>query len=110
MLSREERNSSLVVIDVELCIGVRSTRCFEGDAHVVFTNDIVEVAVTEGTILVENFVHDVLEQVNNVALQIRSVETTYPGIDFALVTGHHRGDVVLHDTDESVLVRDGRHP
>jgi hypothetical protein len=38
------------------------------------------------------------------------VERTYPSVDLALVTGHHGGDVVLQDTDESVLIRDGRDP
>ena len=38
------------------------------------------------------------------------MDGTYPGVDLALVAGHHGGDVVLQDTDESVLVRDGRDP
>jgi hypothetical protein len=35
---------------------------------------------------------------------------SYPGVDLALVTGHQCGNVVLHDTDEGVLVRDGGDP
>ncbi len=31
---------------------------------------------------------------------------TYPGVDLALVVGHHGRDVVLHHVDEGVLVPD----
>lgn len=37
-------------------------------------------------------------------------DMSYPGVDLALVTGHHCGNVVLHDADEGVLVRDGGDP
>lgn len=39
------RGISLVIIDVELRIWVRSTGCFEGDPYKVFSNYIVEDAV-----------------------------------------------------------------
>jgi hypothetical protein len=35
-----------------------------------------------------------------------SREGTYPGVDLALVVGHHGCDVVLHHVDEGVLVPD----
>lgn len=59
---------SLVVVDVELCIWVCSTSCFESDLYKVFADDIVEDTVTKGTILVEYFVYNVLRLVSNVAL------------------------------------------
>ena len=34
------------------------------------------------------------------------MDGTYPGVDLALVVGHHGGDVVLHHVDEGVLVPD----
>lgn len=43
---RAKGYNSLVVIDVELCIWVRSTGRFESDADIVFSNYIVEDAVT----------------------------------------------------------------
>lgn len=51
---------SLVIVDVELCIGVCSASSLESDTHVVLTDDIVEDAVTEGAVLVEDFVQDIL--------------------------------------------------
>jgi hypothetical protein len=59
---------SLVVIDVELGIWVNSTSCFESDPHVVFTDNPLEDTVTKGTILVENFIQNVLGSISNVAL------------------------------------------
>ena len=59
--SKGERKNSLVVVDVQLGVGVGSTGGLESDAHVVLTNDLVEVAVTEGAVLVEDFVDDVLK-------------------------------------------------
>jgi len=32
------------------------------------------------------------------------MDVTYPSVDLALVTVHDRGDVVLHDIDQGVLV------
>jgi hypothetical protein len=57
---RAQRFNSLVVVDVELRIWVRSTSCFESDPHKVLTNDVVENAVPQRTILIENLVHNVL--------------------------------------------------
>ena len=39
-----------------------------------------------------------------------AINLTYPGVDLALVTVHHRGNVILHDICQSCLVSDGRHP
>jgi hypothetical protein len=38
------------------------------------------------------------------------IDFTYPGVDLTLVTIHHRGNVVLHDIDQSCFVPDGRDP
>jgi hypothetical protein len=43
---RAKGHNSLVIIDVELRIWVRSTGCFESDPYKVFSNHIVEDAVT----------------------------------------------------------------
>jgi hypothetical protein len=51
---------SLVIVDVELCIGVYSASGLESDTHVVLADDIVEDAVTEGAVLVEYFIQDIL--------------------------------------------------
>lgn len=59
--SKGEKKNSLVVVDVQLGVRVRSTGGLESDAHVVLTNDLVEVAVTEGAVLVEDFVDDILK-------------------------------------------------
>lgn len=41
---------------------------------------------------------------------MRFDDRSYPGVDLALVAGHQRGNMVLHDADESVLVCDGGYP
>ena len=67
-MKRAEGCDSLVVVDVELCIWVCSTSCFESDPHKVFAEDSKEDTVTKGTILVENFVYNVLRVISKVAL------------------------------------------
>jgi hypothetical protein len=68
MHHEKSRNNSLVVIDVELRIWVCSTGCLESNSYVIFSNHIVEDAVTERAILVENLVHNVLGKVSDVPL------------------------------------------
>jgi hypothetical protein len=65
---KAEGYDSLVVVDVELCLWVCGTSCFEGDPNKVFTKDIGEDTATKGTILVEDLIHDVLVLISNIAL------------------------------------------
>ena len=39
-----------------------------------------------------------------------AIGLTYPGVDLALITVHHCGDMVLHDIDQSGFVSDRRDP
>lgn len=50
----------LVVIDVKLCIRVCSTSRLESDPHKVLADNIVKDTVAQGTILVEDFIQNIL--------------------------------------------------
>lgn len=50
----------VVVVDVQLAGGVGSTSGLEGDADVVLADDVEPVAFPEGSVLVEDLVHNVL--------------------------------------------------
>ena len=80
--------NSLVVVDVQLGVGVGGTSSLESDADKVLTEDTVEDAVAQGTVLVEDLVDNV------------------PGVDLALVAAHHVGDVVLENLGQGVAVVD----
>lgn len=53
-------NVKVVVVDVELAVGVGLTSGLEGNADVVFADDVEPVALPESSILVEDLVDDVL--------------------------------------------------
>jgi len=78
----------VVVVDVQLGVGVGGTGGLEGNADVVFTDDLHEDVVAESTVLVKGLVNNV------------------PGVDLALEVGHDLSDVVLHDVGEGGLVVD----
>lgn len=50
----------VVVVDVEFCVWVGGAGGVEGDADVVFAQDLVPVGLAEGAVFVEDFVGDVL--------------------------------------------------
>lgn len=53
-------NIKVVVVDVELAVGVSGASGLEGDADVVLADDVEPVALSEGSVLVEDLVDDVL--------------------------------------------------
>lgn len=53
-------NVKVVVVDVELAVGVGGAGGLEGNADVVLADDIEPVALSEGSVLVEDLVDDVL--------------------------------------------------
>jgi hypothetical protein len=91
LLSKRWR-SLLVVVDVALSSGVSLLGSLESNADKVLTEDVVEDAGTEATVLLEHLVDDV------------------PGVDLALEVSHDAADVVLHDSGQGGLVPDGADP
>lgn len=73
------RGNALVVVDVELASRVGAARMLERDADEALAHDAAEYGLTEGTVLVEDFVYDV------------------PVEDLAREAAHDTGDVVLDD-------------
>jgi hypothetical protein len=53
-------NVKVVVVDVQLGAGVSGACRLEGNADVVLADDLHPVALSEGSVLVENLVADVL--------------------------------------------------
>jgi hypothetical protein len=52
----------VIVVDVELGAGVDGSCGTEGDVDEVFAQDPVEDAVTEGTVVLENLIADILHR------------------------------------------------
>lgn len=71
--------NALVIVDVELASRVGVARVLERDADEALAHDAAEHGLTEGTVLVEDFVYDV------------------PVEDLAREAAHDTGDVVLDD-------------
>jgi len=95
----------IVVVDVELAVGVDRASRLEGNADVVLADDLEPVAVSKGSVFVEDFVDDVLRLLASCKLFRQSLDP-YPGEDLALVAAHDSPDVILHHRNQSVLVID----
>lgn len=50
----------VVIVNVQLRIGISFAGSFESDANEVLAQDVREDRLAQGTVLVEDFVHDVL--------------------------------------------------
>ena len=69
---------SLVVIDVELRIGIGCTSSFEGNSDEVLADNPGENTITQGAILVEDFIHDILFSIINIVGNINKETCIYP--------------------------------
>jgi hypothetical protein len=98
-------NVKVVVVDVQLAGGVGRTCSLEGNADVVLADDIEPVALPEGSVLVEDLVHDVLGLLASCG-SFEECLCAYPDEDLALVAAHDGLDVILHHGNQSVLVVD----
>jgi hypothetical protein len=98
-------NVKVVVVDVQLAGRVGRAGSLEGDADVVLADDIEPVALPEGSVLVEDLVHDVLGSLASCG-SFEECLCAYPDEDLALVAAHDGLDVILHHGNQSVLVVD----
>jgi hypothetical protein len=98
-------NVKVVVVDVQLAGRVGRAGSLEGDADVVLADDIEPVALPEGSVLVEDLVHDVLGLLASCG-SFEECLCAYPDEDLALVAAHDGLDVILHHGNQSVLVVD----
>jgi hypothetical protein len=98
-------NVKVVVVDVQLAGGVGRASSLKGNADVVLADDVEPVALPEGSIFVEDLVHNVLGLLASCG-SFREPLCTHPDEDRALVAAHDGADVSLHHGDQSVLVVD----
>ena len=98
----------LVIVDVELGVRVCSPCRLESDGDEALTKDVVEDRRAEGSVLVEDLVADVLQNVLGFMGIVIMRGDTYPRADLALEMAGDVGDMVLDDRGQSCLVIDVR--
>lgn len=108
----------LVIVDVEFGIWIGLAGCAECNTDKVLTEHSAEHRLTgwtEGTALGKDLIEDILMMCQTLLSTTTTpchgkICRTYPLKDLALVSGHDGRNVILDDSGQVALARDGTDP
>ena len=101
----------LVVVDVKLAIGISFTSSVERNSDKVLSEDSREYGIPKRTVLVEDFVQNILRYVElGTNIHQWSGNVPHPVVDLSLVAAHNLCDMLLDDLREFSWVIDVIYP